>query len=64
MSCDFLLFQEDILFDTNANQTLVILMLRRRDSIIFKAKSLVDLCKVIVEIYGHSWFAVVKPYIF
>ena len=47
-----------------ANQSLIILTQKKINSMTFKSKFLVDLCKVIGEIYGHSWFAVVKPYIF
>lgn len=48
----------------NANQSSIILTQRKINSIRFKSKFSIDLCKVIGEIYGHSWFAVVKPYIF
>lgn len=48
----------------SVNQSLIILMQKKINSMTFKSKFLIDLCKVIGEIYGHSWFAVVKPYIF
>lgn len=48
----------------HANQSLVILMQRNRNFMTLKPKFVVNLCKGIGEIYGHSWFAVVKPYIF
>lgn len=65
MHGDFwLFFEENISRDKNANQSLIILTQKKINSMRFKSKFSVDLCKVIGEIYGHSWFAVVKPYIF
>lgn len=64
MCCDFLrFFEENILLDKKC-QSLIILMQKKINSMTFKSKFLVDLCKVIGEIDGNNWFTFVKPYIF
>lgn len=45
-------------------QSLILSMQRKINAVTLKPKFLVDLCKGVGKIYGHSWFAVVKPYNF
>lgn len=44
----------------NTNRSLILSMQRKINPLTLKPKFLVDLCRGVGKIYGHSWFAVVN----